>query len=129
MNCENCHAKCKAECCGIVPLPRETVAKFSFVREPVNRQDIGDVVFATDKDNYCCYLGEDLKCTIYNDRPEVCRKYGDESYLLMTCKWQGFDGRIRDRAERRRIQAEQEKDQIRVLKDFKKIAHEKETKK
>ena len=115
MDCESCLKKCKAECCGVIPLPKEIIMKYKFIRIPIHHEDFGDIILATDKDNYCCYLGEDLRCSIYENRPDICRKFGDESHILMTCKWQNANGAIRNRAERRRIEREQNKEQNSVI--------------
>ena len=41
------------------------------------------------------------KCKIYNERPEVCKRFGDESHPALCCPYQDKNGRVRSRAERR----------------------------
>ena len=121
MNCEKCLLKCKAECCGIIPIPKEIYKKFPSVREATSCEELGDIVLAHDKDGYCPYLDEKFNCSIYENRPDVCKKYGDESHLLMTCKWQNKNGKLRGRAERRRIERIQNKEQNKTLKKMQKL--------
>ena len=122
MNCEGFLNKCMASCCGIVPLPYKLVKRFKFVREVVSQERVGDVVLARDKDYYCPYLDKDYKCSIYKHRPDVCKKFGDESHPLVTCMWQDKNGNARSRVERRRINRLQTKGQNKVLNEFKKCA-------
>jgi Fe-S-cluster containining protein len=107
IDCSKCLAKCKAICCGIVPFDPGFIAKHKTVREVVNRLDIsdGNVVLET-KDWRCPYLGEDYRCTVYEDRPDVCRLYGNEQQINLTCQYQDKDGRIRSRQERRAVERE-----------------------
>ena len=104
MNCEKCLKKCKAECCGVVPIPKKVFNKFSFARKPSELKEIGSNIFAYDKDNYCAYLNDEFKCSIYDHRPEVCRKFGDESHPLLFCPWQNKKGKLRSWLERRKIE-------------------------
>lgn len=52
----------------------------------------------------CCFLNTDLSCNIYDDRPNICKKFGDESHSFMTCHFQDKHGRIRSRQERRKLE-------------------------
>lgn len=106
MNCEKYIKKCKAACCGIVPLPKKYIGKF-VKKQQVNFYEVVSIddktaVFLT-KDTYCIYLNRQTKqCTIYKDRPEVCRKFGDETHLMLSCQFQKADGSKRkflDRVE------------------------------
>lgn len=73
--------KCKkdcGECCGIVPIPtivwnrnKDKVQKF------VKQTYISEVfVFPITEDLKCCFLTKDNKCSIYEERPDVCKRYG-----------------------------------------------------
>ncbi len=110
MDCSKCLDKCKAQCCGIVPLPISLFTKYKPVREIIEVQSVDNKtsIYLT-KDSYCPFLGKDFRCTVYADRPEVCKKFGDESHLMMTCKWQSKSGEIRQRAERRQIERQIDK--------------------
>ena len=105
MNCKNCKQKCKAECCGPVPFDKKFTARHAFIRDG-ETLDLGTTIIAVDKDGYCRYLTEDLECSVYEDRPEVCRTFGSDR---LPCKWQDSDGRMRSRQERRQIEREYNK--------------------
>lgn len=94
--------KCKAECCGIVPFEKKWFDKSKLVRK-VEIHEFEGLISAFDKDNYCGFLGYDFKCSIYNDRPEICKKFGDESDPFLVCPWENKDGETRCRGERRRL--------------------------
>ena len=106
-------------------MPADYLTRFPVVREAnfVTEAPGGHILAAhvdlKTREGMCPFLGLDDKCTIYHDRPAVCRKFGDESTILMTCRYQSADGRIRDRAERRRIEKLQvkENDLLRALRD------------
>lgn len=104
MDCSKCIKTCQADCCGPVPIPKETVAKFLPAQPVEHRFDLGDHLVLVAANGKCAYLGDDHRCTIYNDRPDVCRKFGDESHVLMTCPYQASNGRIRTRQERRALE-------------------------
>src|SRR5258708_3968345 len=126
MDCKSCHAQCKAACCGIAPMPLDIFErnKDKIVQQPgsierFNGPDIPDdlqnisvqeikkdveMVLPITKNLKCCFLNEDFSCNIYDDRPRICRKFGDESHIFMTCMWQAKDGRIRSRQERRGLE-------------------------
>lgn len=113
MNCESCHSKCKAICCSFAtPLPRELFLKNIDKRQAkiININSISGlhVVVETDTDN-CVFLSADFKCVIYDERPEICQKFGDESDILMTCSYQTKDGEIRSRQQVRAIDAKKMK--------------------
>ena len=55
----------------------------------------GEVVLPFTKDLSCPFLKEDLSCAIYEDRPNICRKFGDETHILMSCPVQKHDGEPR----------------------------------
>lgn len=114
MNCAKCILKCKADCCrGPVPMPKEFVESHQPIRPIVGVYDLGNGMVAPvaieelpdgKKGGVCPFLGFDNKCSVYNDRPFVCKKFGDESSDFMTCSFQSADGRIRSRQERRHIE-------------------------
>jgi len=72
--------KCKencGECCGIVPIPtniwnknKDKMKKFI---EHIHASE--SFVLPVTEDLKCCFL-KDNKCLIYEDRPDVCRRYG-----------------------------------------------------
>lgn len=71
--------KCKSDCCGVVPMKKVIVEKHKdkFQVEIEEEFDMGDEVAIATKDNKCIFLDrEKNKCTIYEDRPQVCRLFG-----------------------------------------------------
>ncbi len=53
------------------------------------------LVIPETSDTYCPFLTSDFKCNIYDDRPYICKKYGDESCRLMMCPYQDRNGKPR----------------------------------
>lgn len=122
MNCSACLSKCKADCCrGPIPMEASLLEKYPHVRPcthviPVEGTTMVKAMHVSeDRRAVCPFLGLDDRCSIYHDRPEVCRKFGDESHIFLTCSFQAADGRMRDRAERRRIEKEQGKARQQLL--------------
>lgn len=121
MSCPNCkifHAQCKAECCKFVPLPMDTVMRNDHkFQRPVEvfRMFPGDLMIPVTEGLSCVFLTHDLSCAIYDERPEVCQKFGDESALQMTCCYQKKTGEARNSMERKRIHKEQMRDQNKIL--------------
>ena len=70
------------------------------------------------KDARCCFLNEDLSCNIYDERPHICRKFGDESHMFMTCLFQSKDGRIRSRQEQRALVRKMDKNKLNILAEY-----------
>lgn len=72
VNCEERMHICQAVCCKL---------NFALSVEEIEsgkiRWDLGQPYFIRQNQNgYCCHVdGESKGCTIYNDRPGVCRKY------------------------------------------------------
>jgi len=60
----------------------------------------------------CTFLKDDFTCNIYHDRPHVCKKFGDETHLMMTCVFQDKNGRERSRQERRNLERKTNKKQV-----------------
>ena len=72
MNCEQRKESCRAVCCSFI---------FALTKEDTNKGKIKwnpkrPFFIARDEDGYCPHLDrESLKCKIWGDRPERCRKY------------------------------------------------------
>lgn len=101
--CKKHHPTCKARCCGIVPIPVPTWQKnqHNLQKEVKEKHK----VYATGQDNIkqtcilpitedalCPFLKKDLSCAIYEDRPKVCKQFGDESHWALRCPMQHKDG-------------------------------------
>lgn len=110
-DCKKMHHKCKAKCCGVVPIPKEIyeINKEKIVRKASELIDADDCVIPITSDFYCVFLNEDLSCNIYEQRPDVCRKFGDESHPMLFCPVLDKSGNERCRQSRRRIERETNK--------------------
>lgn len=110
MDCSKCTAKCGAECCSNVPFDRSFVETHKPVREIIELVPLGDnMVVPKTASGRCPFLSEDYRCTVYKDRPRVCRVFGDESTIFATCSWQDKNGRVRSRQEKRQLDRLQSK--------------------
>jgi len=94
------------KCCWAVPIPRETWDRH---REDLLRpvaetwEVIPDQILPITKDLRCPFLSdEDRRCTIYEDRPPVCRNYGKRGH---TCPYVKPDGTPRTERGTRQIEA------------------------
>jgi Fe-S-cluster containining protein len=107
MDCEKCLSKCKAGCCGVVPFTMKQIIqnpppadkKIQTIRAG-EKDGVAYYILQTD-DLTCPYLSEEKRCTIYENRPEVCKMFGDETHPLLTCPYQDKNGRLRSRQEKR----------------------------
>lgn len=132
-DCNNCLANCKADCCHQpVPMENTFIATHIPIRPIIRRQALGDnmsVVTANDErlgdmsdgkiHGVCPFLGMDDKCSVYADRPTVCKMFGNEMNVFMTCSFQAADGRVRSRQERRQIERKLFPAQIAAIKRLK----------
>jgi Fe-S-cluster containining protein len=116
------HSKCKAECCGIVPIPKEIYKrnKDKIIRVADETIDVaeGDCYIPITKCAHCVFLNYDSICNIYEDRPDVCRKFGDESHPMLFCHYLDKDGKERSRQNRRFVERQTAKhiSKLRVIK-------------
>ena len=128
MDCSKSHSKCKASCCGCFPMPKEIFErnKDKIVTHPIETKEMNGPDLAEDlslevlgKDIAtilpitpnlkCVFLKEDYSCNIYEDRPRLCRKFGDETHPCMTCVYQDKNGRCRSRQETRYLNRKMDK--------------------
>lgn len=126
-DCDKIKHKCKAECCGPTPIPKDIFERnrHKLIRpieqelnvtgmkigpngpfDPFEEEELVVPIAKTDSADFtrCAFLTYDLKCNIYEDRPWICRNFGNESHPLMKCSFQAKDGRIRCRQEKRAIE-------------------------
>lgn len=80
--------KCDAQCCGPVPFPVDAFNKYAY-RAGVKKWEKLELmqdkagqkyVLAKTKDLDCIFLDKN-SCTIYEDRPEVCKLFGTSEEL------------------------------------------------
>lgn len=97
--------KCKADCCGAVPIPKQTVKQFEHLQQrkvlEVVEWDSNDILPVTDSGR-CVFLKSDFMCVIYDHRPPICKNYG----LIPTlqCPYFNMKGRLRSPAKQKRMQ-------------------------
>ena len=116
MNCDACLDRCKADCChGPVAMTKEFIQSHTPIRPILLMREEGDGLFAPiahderhqgppgEVFGVCPFLGFDDKCSVYVDRPQVCRNFGQPT-ITMICSYQAHDGRIRGDAERNWIE-------------------------
>ena len=120
-DCSSFLGKCHAACCGVVPFEKELYEKIKskIVTPPIKELEFYDIdpfdnvkkdfVLPLTESSKCCFLQEDFKCAIYEDRPKVCQVYGDESYPSLSCAWQDKDGNARSRQAKRLIERKSRK--------------------
>lgn len=104
MTWPECPKECEAMCCGIVSFPPEFVEKHRllFQVKDVNilRTSIG--VQINTPDGQCVFLDRQTwKCVIYEDRPKICREFGQVPKLL--CPYFNMEGKVRTPRESKRV--------------------------
>ena len=96
---------CAGDCCGIVLIPTKTYKKnISQSQVKVIKKIVGEEgVWPATKDILCVFLNRETKtCTIYNDRPDVCKNYGLVEELF--CPYIDIKGNRRSTAKTKRAQ-------------------------
>ena len=104
---------CKAECCGPIPFPSEQYYQLKHLVqvEPASeiRAEDGRFVFPIADDLRCVFLNRTTyMCSIYEQRPQVCRDYGHIDELPCPCF--KTSGLMRTRAERREMRRKIDRD-------------------
>ena len=100
-DCKKMHSKCGANCCGLVPIPKSIYAdnQDKIVSVPHEVVDAGDSVIPLTANATCIFLNSDLSCNIYENRPDICRKFGDESHPMLFCPVLDKNGKVRCKTE------------------------------
>ncbi len=101
------HAKCKAVCCSMIALPRKIWEENQdkVITKPDEVVDYpNDHVFPLTETGGCPFLRDDHNCNIYENRPEICREFGDESDIFMSCPYLHKNGKERTRQNFRYLQ-------------------------
>ena len=113
MSCPNCikfQHLCKSGCCGYVPIDKDlwerSQEKVQTVPEKV--MDFDGAVLPFTKTGKCPFLTPELSCAIYDERPEVCRLFGNETHINLTCTYQKANGEARSFHERKKIEKKQD---------------------
>ena len=103
---------CKGDCCGNTILPMELIEKnrdkfqVKSIKESKADFDEGPILFCETEDDKCVFLNrETIRCMIYKDRPDICKRFGlDKNDMLMQCPFLKPNGNIRSPAKQRRYQ-------------------------
>lgn len=86
---------CQAACCGPVPIPEGYLEIFKDrIREDSTIIDSGipNHKIVIDPDTLRCgFMNKDLRCSIYDNRPDICRMFGDtrETHPMLKCHYLG----------------------------------------
>ena len=78
----NCNVSiCKAECCGPIPFNIFNFNRFKYLIEKKYELEMlsDSVIIALTDDLSCIFLNENYKCKIYENRPFLCKMFGDPS--------------------------------------------------
>ena len=116
--CFKYHTKCKAACCGVVPIEKEIYERNrDKLVNPVEKEfPMDDThICPVTADMMCPFLNKNLTCNIYHDQPSVCKKYGDETHVCLKCPMQDKNGRERSRQDSRKVVRDQEKMALKIL--------------
>lgn len=102
--CDNYLDKCHGKCCGVFPFDINFFNKWKHMAEVNYTLHLfGKLVVAATSDNTCVFL-KNNKCSVYDDRPELCRLFGKSNDEILQCPYQNCDGIQRTRQERRNIE-------------------------
>ena len=111
----NQNGLCKADCCGPTPMSRDFIVEH-YLSIPVELKYTlsaipqSDYVLPMVDDDRCLFLDRTTcSCKIYDDRPEICRKFGDETHLMLSCPHMDAAGEDRNRQQRRKLQRNRDK--------------------
>lgn len=82
---------CGAECCGLAPIPRDLFErrKYLLQRQVTELQLSGNHVVVVDANGICGFLTCERTCAIYDERPEICRRFGEptETHPFLRCPY------------------------------------------
>jgi len=93
-----------SDCCGNINLKKSLISKHlnKIQQIPEETLDLGDEVFPLTDDSKCIFLiRKTNKCSIYDDRPYVCRIYGTGIEPKLLCPHIKPNGNPRSEAVRK----------------------------
>lgn len=93
----NCNIKeCKAACCGPVPMDLKLIEKHKDKLNPGSKLfKEGEMSIHFNPATFNCgFLNPNHKCSIYEDRPDLCKRFGDpkEENRILKCIYLGQIG-------------------------------------
>jgi len=98
----NCLPGC-ADCCHMPPFPEKwwEANKHRVVRDVVKMSPvIEESVIVMAAEALCPFLGADFRCTVYADRPPICKVFGQDA--LHPCYHLNPDGTQRNESQRKK---------------------------
>ena len=101
-NSFKCLEKC-GFCCSFVFILKETYEKHKDkFQKPVKVvYQVGNEVGIITFDRACAFLTDDKRCAIYEDRPEVCKQFGETKQI--PCPYLKPNGNPRSQADKKKI--------------------------
>lgn len=95
-----CRESC-CDCCGPIPFTIDVFEKHKHkIKGKYNLVQAGNLVSPMGKDGICAFVDPGTKkCLIYENRPDICRKYGIDPAI--PCPHLNRDGTRKNRRERR----------------------------
>ena len=97
-DCEKYKSVCGSRCCSCFPMPKKLWEKNKnkAVRKVAELQTFSmkdeERIIVLTYDMLCTFLDYQLNCRIYDDRPPICRNFGNEKFPFMHCPFQHTDG-------------------------------------
>ena len=113
-----CPNKCKADCCGYVPMEKKFWKKFKHMAQvevKVLKWNTGHVMPLTEN-LACCFLDKDYRCVIYKDRPMLCKLFGTKNIQGLRCPYLKPNGNKRGKKERKKLVGENNQNMARIAK-------------
>ncbi len=94
-----CKPGCKAECCGCVPIPKSVIKKNkNKIHRKYEKVELDrDLILPLTVTHQCVFLDKQFHCSIYKERPFICKIYGTIKELQ--CPYVNLDGKERTELE------------------------------
>lgn len=114
--------KCGAYCCGVHTMPvgfyEQHQEKAYLPPTGLMETEIGVNVLTADM--LCVFLHRVSKrCSIYKDRPRLCRQFGTLPSVLAQCPYLNPDGTVRTRAQHKRFVRARDREAAKVMREAK----------
>lgn len=111
-------------CCTVIPIDRHLIEKNRdkfqrIVKEEIITKMNPNMILICTIDSKCVFLTEDNLCSIYDERPQICRDYG-LSGGPMECPKVAPSGRIRGTDEIKRVKKRLVKSNLNIFENFSK---------
>jgi Fe-S-cluster containining protein len=104
IDCSKCLKQ--GDCCGLFPMNKELVNrnKHKFQVNPIKIIEDRDRMGILTEDLFSVFLNRETKtCTIYEERPEVCKLYGVSKDKRLQCPYFKSSGAKRSEASMKKV--------------------------